>query len=89
MSAKSNNGPFDVLRDGFLKATIWKNEGEKGPYFTATFAKIYDKDGKPHDGQNFTGNDLLRVSELAREAYVKIKDYRTELPKEQAEPAQP
>jgi len=89
MPANTSKGPFEVLRDGFLKATIWKNEGEKGPYFTATFAKIYDKDGKPVDGQNFTGSDLLRVSELAREAYSVIKEQRAALSREQAEPTEP
>ena len=82
-------GPVEVLRDGFLKATIWKNEGENGTYFSTTLAKTYEKDGQPHDGHSFTGADLLRISELARQAYARIRKYRAELPREEAEPTQP
>ena len=69
--------PKSVIRDGNLKATIWENQGEKGTYFTTTLAKTYrDQNGELRDTNVFTGNDLLRVSELAREARTKTRELR-------------
>lgn len=81
MTTQRNNGPLEVLRDGFLKATIWQNEGEKGVYFTATLSKTYEKEGQLHDGHSFTGSDLLPISELARLAYARIGEHRALLAK--------
>ena len=64
------NQPAMTLRDGSLKAVIWENEGEKGPYFSTQLAKTYeDRDGKLRDTHSFSGTELLRVAELARQAY--------------------
>jgi len=66
----ANTPPADTLRDGNLKATIWQNEGEKGPYFTTTLSRSYkDEEGNYLDTQSFASGDLLRVSELARQAH--------------------
>lgn len=78
----SNNGPADTLRDGHLKASIWRNEGEKGHFFSTTLARTYeDREGNLKDSQSFASNDLLRVSELARSAYTRSR----ELDREQAQ----
>lgn len=72
--------PEFVHRDGSLKATVWRNEGEKGPYFTTSFARTYtDKDGNPRDTQSFSQTDLLRLAELGRETYGMINDLKREL----------
>ena len=73
------NKPDLVLRDGSLKATVWRNEGENGPYFSTKLAKTYsDQDGKPRDTQNFSQSELLRVAELSRDAYGAINDLKRE-----------
>ena len=82
-------GPVETLRDGFLKVTLWRNEGENGPYFTANFAKIYEKDGELHDGHSFHSSDLLGISELARQAYSKIRRHRAAIGKERAGDPEP
>ncbi len=75
----SNTPPTDVIRDGSLKASIWENNGEKGVYFTTTFAKTYrGKDEKLHDTNVFNNSDLLKVSELARQAYGRTNELRQE-----------
>ncbi|SFF97085.1 hypothetical protein SAMN05518801_104250 [Novosphingobium sp. CF614] len=80
------NAPRDVLRDGNLKASIWSNEGEKGPFYSATLARTWrDAEGQPHDTHSFAGSELLRVSELARKAY----DRTQELRREDRQPAPP
>lgn len=80
----SKNGPEDTIRDGSLKASIWRNEGDKGPYFTANFARTYkDDQGNLQDAQSFNAGDLLRVSELARQAHHRTNELRREAFKEQ------
>jgi len=72
-----NNAPRDVLRDGALKASIWRNEGEKGPFYSASLSRTYrDQNGEPRETHSFAGNELLRVSELARKAYDRTQDLR-------------
>lgn len=80
----SGNPPADVVRDGSLKASIWENEGKKGPYYTTTLAKTYeDRNGQLRDTNVFNNSDLLRVSELARQAYARTNDLRQDMLNEQ------
>ena len=73
------NGPADVLRDGNIKATIWKNERENGPSYNTTFARTWqDESGAFRDSHSFSGTELLRVSELARGAYARTNELRHE-----------
>ncbi len=75
----SGNPPASILRDGNLKASIWENEGKKGTYYTTTFAKIYeDKNKNVRETSVFNNSDLLKVSELARQAYGRTNDLRQE-----------
>ena len=75
----SGNPPTSILRDGNLKASIWENEGKKGTYYTTTFAKIYeDKNQNVRETSVFNNSDLLKVSELARQAYGRTNDLRQE-----------
>ena len=76
MTNQPGEPPWDVLRDGSLKATIWHNEGENGVYFTTTLSKTFEQNGKLRDGQSFSGADLLRIAELARQAYKAIRQHR-------------
>jgi len=76
---QENNGPADVLRDGNIKATIWKNERENGPSFNTIFARTWqDEQGAYRDSHSFSGTELLRVSELARGAYARMNELRQE-----------
>lgn len=76
---QQDNGPADVLRDGNIKATIWKNERENGPSYNTTFARTWqDESGAYRDSHSFSGSELLRVSELARGAYARTNELRRE-----------
>ena len=71
--------PEDVLRDGNLKASIWRNEGERGEFFATTFARTHkDNDGNIRDSHSFVGADLLKLSELARKTYDRTNEIRRE-----------
>lgn len=79
MNAQTSDPPVAVIRDGMLKASIWENYGERGVYYATTFAKTYeDKNGDLKDGHSFTGTDLLRLAELARQAYAQTNALRAE-----------
>jgi hypothetical protein len=71
MSKKQNKTrPVETLRDGAIKAAIWKNESENGDFFAVTFARTY-KAGKDdlRDTDSFSGAQLLRLARLAEKAY--------------------
>ncbi len=73
------NAPADTIRDRALKAVIWQNEGDKGPYLSISFAKtIEDRDGKLRDVHNFSPDETLRLSELARRAFARSQELRQE-----------
>jgi hypothetical protein len=75
--AKTANRPIEIIRDGALKATIWENEGENGLMYSTTLARTYHaNDGSLKDAHSFSGSELLRVAELARQAYAAINAIR-------------
>jgi len=66
----TTNKPAETIRDGAFKATIWKNLGEKGAFFSTTITRLYtDEHGNYHESTRFSGADLLKVSRLAGKAY--------------------
>ena len=72
MSQEDNapNRPQETLREGKLKAAIWRNESENGPYHSVTLSRTYrDQEGNLQDTQSFRAKDLLGLSELARRAH--------------------
>ena len=78
-SAAETNRPADVLRDGNLKASIWRNEGENGVTYATTIARTYRlEEGSYRESNSFAGTELLRVSELARKAYDRTNELRRE-----------
>lgn len=69
--------PADVIRDGNLKATIWRNEAESGPFYATSFVRTFrDSEGQFHDTNSFVAADLLKLSDLARAAYTRTTDLR-------------
>ena len=69
----------DVIRDTNLKATIWRNEAENGPFYATTFTRTFkDRDGEYRDTHSFVAADLLKLSELARKAYDRTTELRRE-----------
>lgn len=80
-----NTKPVDTLRDGSLKATIWKNEGENGPRYSVNLTRTWrDEQGNYHDSDSFSGNELLRIARLANIAYDEIAIHRENDRKAQA-----
>ena len=74
--------PVDVVRVGALKASLWENVGENGPFLKVTFAKTYTQDGEPKDTNGFDERDLLGVSHLAKKAFDRIAELKPRLDQE-------
>ena len=70
MSKQTKQRPVETLRDGAIKAAIWKNESENGAFFAVTFARTYKNGGgELKDTDSFSGTQLLRLARLADKAY--------------------
>ena len=65
----TNNKSANTLRCGNIKATIWENTGEKGPFFATTFSRPFkDQSGAWRNGTSFGLNDLEALLTVARDA---------------------
>ena len=70
MSKKTKQRPVESIRDGAIKAAIWRNESENGAFFSVTFGRTYtDENGKAQSSDGFSGSQLLRLARLAEKAY--------------------
>jgi hypothetical protein len=82
MTTKTNR-PVETLRAGNIKAVIWRNEGDKGPFYSVYFFRTYkDSDGLFHDTDSFANGDLLKLSRLAGHAYDAVAKLRVDDNKE-------
>ena len=76
MAKNAKTKPAITLRDGALKATVWKNPAKDGSFYSVRIARTYrDEQGGYHDSNSFSGAELLRVARLAEKAF----DYAAEL----------
>lgn len=73
----NTNKPAATLRDGSIKATIWRNFGDSGTFYSVRIARSYtDEQGHYHDTDSFSGSELLRVARLAGKAYDRANELR-------------
>lgn len=73
----SNAKPASTIRDGAIKATIWRNQGEKGDFHSVRITRTWkDEQGNYHDSDRFTGAELLRVAHVATKAYEQLASLR-------------
>lgn len=67
--ATNSKKPAHTLRCGNIKATIWENPSEKGPFCSTTFSRPFkDQSGTWRNGTSFGLNDLEALLTVAREA---------------------
>jgi len=65
----TNNKPTHTLRCGNIKATIWKNVSEKGPFFVTTFSRPFKgQSGEWRNRTSFGLNDLEALLTVATQA---------------------
>lgn len=69
----------EVIREGRLKANIWTNKGENGPYHNIDFARTYiDDENNYQDTKALGQTDLLPLAELARTTYHRVNELKRE-----------
>jgi len=72
----SSKRPTTTLRCGNIKATIWQNVSEKGPFFATTFSRPFkDQAGTWRNGTSFGLKDLEALMNVAFEAKEWITDH--------------
>jgi hypothetical protein len=65
----STTKPARTLRDHSIKAVIWKNQNDKGAWYSVEFIRSY-KDGDDwKESRSFSNGQLLQLSHLAAKAY--------------------
>ena len=67
--------PAHKIRIGVLQATIWRNSGEKGSWYSVTTSRSYkqgDDTWRETDSLNF--DDLLPMAKLLDQAHTWIMD---------------
>lgn len=76
-TAPSNsNPPVHTVRHRNIKATIWRNQTEKGPMYNVTVARSY-KDGEEwHDSHSFGYDDLMNLAKVLYDAHSFISNFR-------------
>lgn len=72
--SKSNQAtkqrPVETIRDGAIKAAIWRNESENGVFHGVTFSRTFKNGGGDlQDTNSYSGTQLLRLARLAGKAY--------------------
>jgi len=61
--------PVTTLRCSSIKASIWKNEGTKGPFYNVTVARSYKgQDGVWKNSESFGLADLDALVAVAQQA---------------------
>jgi len=74
---KSYSSPVESHRDGRVRATIWKQYSEQGDFYTASIASLYqDKNGDIQEGNSFTDTNLLKLSEISRRTYMRMRELK-------------
>jgi len=61
-----------------VTANIWRNETEKGVFYSVTFERSYKDDGgKWQSSSSFSESDLLLLAKAADQAHDKIQEQRS------------
>lgn len=82
------NKPAHEIRDGLIKATIWRNEGEKGVFYNTTLERRYKKGDDWKSSGSFSRDQLLVVSCLSQQANAWINEQsKLDKKNEKADPA--
>jgi len=66
--------PAHKLRNGALTVTIWKNESEKGAWYSATPSRSFKQGESWKESDSFGFDDLLALAKLLDQAHSWIQD---------------
>ena len=72
MSDQAKKQPVMKLEIRALKAAIWRNETETGPWHNVTFERVYKDGDEWKSSASFGRDDLLELAKLANNAHTWI-----------------
>ena len=62
------------LQYGRIEVAIWKNQGDKRPFYSTTLTRSYkDDDGNWKQSSSLTGSELLVAAQAYQEAFRTIE----------------
>jgi hypothetical protein len=69
IARNTTNKPVHTLRHGFISASVWRQDTDKGPMFNVTFQRSYKEGDDWKHSTSFGRSNLLVVALLATRAY--------------------
>jgi hypothetical protein len=67
MSSKAK--PAHTIRAGAIEVAIWRNDGEKGPWYSVTMSRSYKQGEEWKQSDSFGSDDLLLLAKLLDQAH--------------------
>ncbi len=61
--------PAHKLRAGALCVTVWKNDGEKGPWYSVTPSRSFKQGEEWKESNSYGVDDLLTLAKLLDQAH--------------------
>lgn len=65
----NENQPVHTVRHRSLKASIWRNETDKGPMYNVMIIRSYREGDVWHDSHSFSYDDLMNAAKLLYDAH--------------------
>lgn len=66
----NNKSPIHSIKIGRIRAAIWENESEKGPWHSVTFSRLYkDEADAWKDSTSFSRDDLPLLMKVADQVH--------------------
>jgi hypothetical protein len=64
--------PAEKFRDGGIEVAVWRNESDKGPWFSVTSSMSYKQGEEWKQSDNFGKDDILPLCKLLDQAHTFI-----------------
>ena len=61
--------PAEKFCDGAIEAAVWRNESEKGPWYSVTSSRSYKRGEEWKHSDNFGKDDILPLCKLLDQAH--------------------
>jgi hypothetical protein len=69
MMNSNKTKPAHEVRLGFIKATVWRNETERGVRYNANFSRLYKEGDSWKTTESFGREDLLLLGKVADQTH--------------------
>lgn len=77
--SQSHPKPAAEVRDGNIKLAIWRNQSEKGAFYSVEPSRTYtDNNNQAKSSSSFSGTDLFKLKRLCDKAYDTIQELRAQ-----------